>query len=219
MGEDYLARTSSAYGGSAKRFSELVGTAISSDFETTEDQAALAAFVTAIPDYGEHDIVLDAGCGTGRVARLLADSGLSSVRGIDIAAGMIDEARAAHEDIPFEVAPLTTLPFGDVSVAVVVYWYSIITTPPEYLADIWAELDRVLTPTGRVLVSFQAGGGESELRTNAYGTETDLTLYRHDPAFVSSTLKSAGFAIDSLTRRPPQLEHETTDQAIITCHR
>ena len=216
MGEGYLESTSKAYGASAARFAEVVGVSITGEFETAEDKAALANFADHIPNGG---LVVDAGCGPGRIARFLADHGGRDVRGFDIAPGMIDVARTAHPDLRFECAPLTAFPVEDRSAAAVVYWYSIITTPPAQLSAIWAELDRVLTPTGRVLVSFQAGGGESELRTNAYGTETDLTLYRHDPAFVSSTLKSAGFAIDSLTRRPPQLEHETTDQAIITCHR
>lgn len=216
MSEGYLDSTSRAYGSSSARFVELVGVAIGNDFETAEDQAALAAFAVRIPDDG---LAIDAGCGPGRVARFLADQGIRNVRGVDIAPGMIDEARSAHRDIRFDVAPLTSMPVEDDSVAAVIYWYSIITTPPQFLDGIWTELNRVLTAEGRALVSFQAGTGETEVRENAYGTAIDLALYRHDPDHVAQTLTDAGFTIESLTQRPPQLEHEQTTQAILTCHR
>lgn len=216
MDEDYLGRTRSAYGGSASRFADLVGVAIGDEFETVGDQAVLAAFVATAPEGG---LVVDAGCGPGRVARFLADREVRNVLGIDIAPGMIDEARAAHPDLRFEVAPLTAIPVQDATADAVVYWYSIITTPPAQLHTIWTELNRVLNDQGRALISFQAGSGEADPRPNAYGTTTDLTLYQHDPSLVSETLTSAGFTVESSDRRRPQLEHETTDQAILTCRR
>ena len=91
--------------------------------------------------------MLDVGCGPGRITRFLADAGVA-VQGVDLAPGMVRAARSAHPDLTFDVADLNHLPFDDGSMAGVVYWYSIITTPPERLDGIWAELDGCLTTAG-----------------------------------------------------------------------
>lgn len=121
--DDHVERTRAAYGNSARQFAASVGTAISADFEAPIDQALLHTFAEIVRAPGGS--VVDAGCGTGRVARFLADRGLD-VTGIDVAPGMIDEARAAHPDIGFVVAPLHRLPFADGSVGGIAYWYSVI---------------------------------------------------------------------------------------------
>ena len=58
--------------------------------------------------------VLEIGIGTGRIARPLADSGVSMV-GIDLARGMIARLRARHRELPVAIAGATRLPFGPAS--------------------------------------------------------------------------------------------------------
>ncbi|HST47578.1 class I SAM-dependent methyltransferase [Jatrophihabitans sp.] len=53
--------------------------------------------------------VLDAGCGTGRVAARLADLGYRTL-GVDVDASMLAEARRARPDLPWLAADLATLP-------------------------------------------------------------------------------------------------------------
>lgn len=212
MPRDHVAATRGAYSNSAHQFASAVGTTVSPDFEAPIDLAILTTFVELAR--GSSSVVVDAGCGTGRVAHYLSDGGLD-VLGVDVAPGMVDEARRAHPDIAFEVAELTSLPCEPASVAAIVYWYSIITTPPDALDDIWSELDRTLAPGGVVLVAFQCGAGEQIHRPNAYGTHTDLTLFRHDPDHVRSGLESVGLRVHTIAQRGPRFDHEFSGQAFI----
>ena len=201
------------YGASAGRYFELVGSALSDEVETSADLELLTRFVRAARATG--DRALDAGCGTGRAGRLLADHGFDTV-GVDIADGMVEIADREHPDLNFIVAQLDRLPFARSRFSTVVCWYSIITTPPDEIIGAFGELHRVLIDGGVVLVAFQAGEGESVKRPNAYGTEVDLTLFRHSIGFIIDALHRSGFDIDSVTERPPEREHEDSPQAFIT---
>lgn len=212
MSGDHVAHTRTAYGDSAARFAESVGVTISSDFEAPVDQVVLATFSDLARSASGP--TLDAGCGTGRVARYLADRGLDVV-GVDVAPGMIETARAAHPDVGFDVAELTDLPYRAVSLNGVAYWYSIMTTPPESLVDVWNELGRTLAAGGAVVVAFPCGTGDRDERPKAFGTTTDLTLYRHDPDHVRAGLNAIGMDIHTLVQRRPWFEHETADQAFL----
>ena len=212
MSGDHVERTRTAYGESAARFAESVGVTISPDFEAPIDQAVLATFAEVARSASGP--VFDAGCGTGRIARYLADRQLDVV-GVDVAPGMVEAARAAHPDLTFEVAELTNLPAQAGSLAAIAYWYSIITTPPQALAGVWTELGRTQASGGAVLVAFQCGTGGRARRPNAFGTTTNLTLYRHDPEQVRSGLTAIGLRIHTFVRRRPWFEHETTDHALL----
>lgn len=56
---------------------------------------------------GPPGLVLDAGCGTGRVALALADRGYRTV-GVDVDPDMLDAARAKAPDLRWELADLAT---------------------------------------------------------------------------------------------------------------
>ena len=210
---DHVRRSQLAYGGSAERYLELVGSALSEAIETADDLALLRAVV----DSARHldGVAVDAGCGTGRVARLLADRGLTAV-GIDVAPRMVAIAASEHPDVPFAVGRLDALPIAPGCCSVVVCWYSIITTPPDGLGAIGGELRRALVEGGRALVAFQSGGGERVERPRAYGTDVDLTLHRHDADVVAAALRAAGLRIDDVTVRPAERAHEHGPQGFVT---
>lgn len=210
---DHVSRSRVVYDHSADLYVTAIGTAVSAEFEAPLDRAVLDAFAELVRARGA-GAVLDAGCGPGRVAAYLADRGLD-VRGVDIAAGMIAAARGAHPHLQFDEGLITDLPVSAVSLEAVVYWYSIITTPPAGLADVWHELRRVLRPGGLALVAFQAGDGESDERPDAYGSSVALTLYRHSVDAVIEALRDHGFDIRAEIRRQPELAHEGAPQAFI----
>ena len=85
----------------AERFAELA--------EAGEDVHGEAAFVTALVPPGAR--VLDAGCGTGRVAARLADLG-HEVVGVDVDEAMVGVARELRPDLHWAVSDLATLDLG-----------------------------------------------------------------------------------------------------------
>ena len=210
---DHLTTSRIVYDHSAGDYVAGVGTAVSPTFEAPLDRAVLDAFAESV---GSQDIgpVLDAGCGPGRVAAYLADRGLD-VCGVDISVEMIAAARTAHPHLRFDEGSLTSLPLPDQAVGAAVYWYSIITTPPSELAEVWRELRRVLRPGGHALVAFQAGAGEAVERPDAYGSSAVLTLYRHSVDDVTASLRDCGFEKRAEIVRRAELAHETTPQAFI----
>ena len=93
-GEDYARRY-------AERFRALA--------ERGEDTHGEAAFVAdLVPPPAR---VLDAGCGTGRVAVRLAELGYRVV-GVDVDAAMLDQARAAAPGLDWRLADLATFDLG-----------------------------------------------------------------------------------------------------------
>lgn len=214
---DHLASTRAVYDHAADQYVDAVGTTVSPRFEASLDRAVLDVFAESVRESGSRT-VLDAGCGPGRVAAYLAERGLDA-RGVDISAAMIEAALSAHPHLRFDEGRLTALPVPDGSLSGAVYWYSIITTPPDDLAPVWVELHRVLDGGGRALVAFQAGQGEALTRPDAYGSTSALTLYRHAVADVSASLRACGFDVRAQVQREPCFAHETTPQAFLLAER
>ena len=215
--EDHVAAARAVYDASADRYVEIIGTEISAATEAPVDRSMLTAFVDLVTT-GVSTRVADVGCGPGRVAAFLASHGLDVV-GLDVSTAMLAAARIAHPDIAFEEGRLDHLPIDDGSLAGVVCWYSIISTPPERLEDAFAELGRVVHPGGYLLVAFQAGNGEPVHRTDAYGTALALTNFRHRLRDVTARLEDAGLEVRATALREPEFDHEDTPQAFVIARR
>ena len=136
--------------------------------------------------------VADLGCGPGRVTAHLATLGLDAF-GVDLSPGMVAVARQAHPGLRFEVGTMAALDIPDASLAGAVAWYSIIHTPPERQAGIFAEFARVLRPGGWLLLAFQVGDEVVHLQ-HAYGHDIDLHTRRQSPERIRELLEQAGFA-------------------------
>ena len=102
-------------GGPATRWSELAGRASGPEYAARFTRLAAAGQDV----HGEADfcaallpapgLVLDAGCGTGRVAIRLAELGYRTV-GVDVDSSMLAEARRARPDLRWVAADLAALP-------------------------------------------------------------------------------------------------------------
>jgi SAM-dependent methyltransferase len=111
----------------------------------------------ALEEVGElltaRDAALDFGCGLGRLSQALAVH-FDSVTGVDVAASMIEGARARNafpEKVSYVVNTAATLPFDD---ATFDFGYSILVLqhiPPKVAAGYISELVRVLRPGGVVV--------------------------------------------------------------------
>ncbi|WP_354170845.1 class I SAM-dependent methyltransferase [Arthrobacter sp. UYEF36] len=184
-------------------------------FEAPTDRGMIEAFVQHVFE-GTARPVVDAGCGTGRMTRLLASLGVA-VSGIDLSAGMIAVARGTSPELSFEVADLSELPYADMQLGGVFAWYSMIHSLPGDLPRIFSEFFRVLAPGGHALLSFQVGEGHRHL-SRAYGHDVSMESHLFTPEVIAGLLAGAGFiVIAQLTRQARP--HETTPQAVLLAHR
>src|SRR5258706_15001265 len=70
---------------------------------------------------GASDRILDLGCGTGAVARVLRErlGGAASIVGVDPSPPMIEKARSIEPELDWRVADAIALPFADGSFGLV----------------------------------------------------------------------------------------------------
>nr|WP_042186266.1 class I SAM-dependent methyltransferase [Kibdelosporangium sp. MJ126-NF4] len=123
-------------------------------WSATYDDPANAAFAIDVPilerilDDLPVGTALDAACGTGRYAEILAERG-HRVIGVDSSPDMLDLARKRLPDSEFRVGELHDLPIGDVDL--IVCGLALTHTPD--LGPIFAEFARVLRPGGHLVVA------------------------------------------------------------------
>lgn len=102
--------------------------------------------------------VLDAGCGTGRVARELATRGVEVV-GVDVDPSMIDAARRRDPDLAWHVVDLADLDLGRVFDVVVMAGNVLVFTPVGTHAAVVDRCARHVAPAGVLVSGFQLGRG------------------------------------------------------------
>lgn len=102
---------------------------------------------------GPSDRILDLGCGTGIVARILRErlGGGARITGLDVNAQMIAKAKAIAPDIEWREGNATALPFADGSFEVVLA-QQVLQFVPDRAAAL-REIKRVLVPGGRLIAS------------------------------------------------------------------
>lgn len=164
--------------------------------------------------------ILDAGCGSGPLFAALRDRG-AIMSGIDVSAGMLEQARRLlGTAADLRVADLARpLPFPDGAFDDVVA--SLVL---HYLED-WeptlAELRRVLTPGGRLIVSVdhpsavylidRMSGGRTDYFTirprseewTMGGQTAELTFWDRPLHAMTDAFTAAGFRIDVISEPPP----------------
>ncbi|HEX3732990.1 MAG TPA: class I SAM-dependent methyltransferase [Mycobacteriales bacterium] len=145
----YFSATAEAYDAIAVRYADFAR----GDLDRLPlDRAMLGAFADSVRTAGD-GLVAELGCGPGHVTAHLRGLGLDAF-GVDLSPVMIDLARKAHPDLPFEVGSMDALDLTDGELDGIVSWYSIIHTPPEELPKYFTEFRRVLTSGGYLLLAF-----------------------------------------------------------------
>lgn len=188
-------------------------------FPGTEPEAPidLAVLDQLVALLGGSTQVLDAGCGTGRISRYLADRGCA-VRGLDISPGMLAMTRRDHPDIDTRVGSLTALPYDDASFDALVYWYSIIHLPDEALPRVFSEAARALRPGGLAVLAFQAGDEVRDVgeRLRPLGHDVQLYRYHRQLDVVLAVAAAHGlFPLVQVTREPFGDERDPQASAIL----
>lgn len=172
------------------------------------EHGLLATFADRVPS----GRVLEVGCGSGRITEHLHRLGLD-MTGTDLSPNMIEVARREFPHLSFRVESMESSNAADSSVAGIVAWYSIIHTPPTHLPAVFAELHRVLTPNGPLLLAFQSGNERVRLE-HVYGHSVSYDAYRLDPDVVAGMLVDASFEVDIRVQRAA-LGYEPTPQAFL----
>lgn len=210
--DDRLARVRFAYDVVAESYARLLPDA---SFEAPEDRGMIEAFATHVLE-GNARSVVDAGCGSGRMTRVLSSLGVDT-SGIDLSAAMIDVARRTCPELGFEVAELGNLPYADMQLGGVFAWYSIIHSAPHELPGVFAEFFRVLAPGGYTLISFQVGEGSRHI-SRAYGHDVSMVAELFGPAAVIHDLTRSGFKVVAQMSREPG-PREKSPQAVLLAQR
>lgn len=131
-----------------------------------------AAFVLAYDPRS----VLDAGCGTGRVALELARRGVEVV-GVDVDASMLATARRAAPSLPWVESDLASIDLGRDFDVVIMAGNVPLFTPPGTQAALVAGCARHVRPGGGLLVAgFQLGRGYSVEEYDAHASAAGLGL-------------------------------------------
>ncbi len=135
-GDDYAAKYAARFRALAQRGEDVHGEA---DFVTRLAPPPAA--------------VLDAGCGTGRIAIRLADLG-HAVVGVDVDPSMLDQARRDAPELVWRLADLSTLDLGRVFDVVLVTGNTIPLLEPGTLAPTAACLAEHLSRDGLLVGGF-----------------------------------------------------------------
>ena len=146
--------------------------------------------------------ILDVACGTGIVARVVADQvgGRVEITGIDLNESMIKVARRLRPDIDWRQGNVASMPFADESFDVVLCQAALPFFPDQVVA--LQEMRRVLCSGGRIAVQVpgampQAFGIACEILERVAGKEV-ANAWRssfafRDPSDVTSLFVRAGF--------------------------
>jgi ubiquinone/menaquinone biosynthesis C-methylase UbiE len=152
--------------------------------------------------------VADVGCGPGHVTGWLADQG-ARVVGMDISTRMISVARSRYRKAEFREGDLLSLPASDCEFGSAVALYSIIHLDPSETHLAFAELRRVLRPSGLLLVSFHVGRGVRHFE-EWWGKDVDLDFRFREVDDVAEALAGCGLEEEArLERRNYPQEIET----------
>lgn len=103
--------------------------------------------------------VLDAGCGTGRIARELARRGVDVV-GVDLDDGMLSTARRKGPTIAWHCADLVSIDLGRTFDVILLAGNVMIFLTPGSEGAVVANLGRHLAPDGRLIAGFSLRPGQ-----------------------------------------------------------
>ncbi len=127
----------------------------------------------------EHDLarsVLDAGCGTGRVAIELAARGFDVV-GVDLDPGMLEHARAKSPHLEWVAGDLGTIDLRRRFGAIVLAGNVMIFVAPGTEGDILMRLTAHLEPGGLLIAGFQLRGDRVDLASyDRFADDAGLAL-------------------------------------------
>lgn len=156
--------------------------------------------------------VYDIGCGPGHVARYLSERGVD-VTGLDLSPQMVEQAASLNPGQPFVVGDMANIDLNDNTLVAIVAFYSIIHILRPQVGGVLREFQRVLVPSGWLLLAFHKG---SEIRhfDSLWDVPVNLDFIFFEQEEMESWLKEVGFEIVESHQRPPYPEHEAPTERV-----
>lgn len=144
--------------------------------------------------------VLDAGCGTGRVAIELARHGIEVV-GVDVDPAMLDTARELAPELDWRLGDLATADLGDGYDVVVLAGNVLIFTPPGTEAAVVANVAGAVRRGGLVIAGFSLRPGGYDLaRFDADADAAGLTLDDRWSTWDQAPFAGGNYAVSTFRR-------------------
>jgi SAM-dependent methyltransferase len=135
--------------------------------------------------------VLDAGCGTGRVAIELARRGIDIV-GVDVDDSMLASARAKAPDLEWITADLVDVDLARTFDVVVMPGNVMIFLAPGTEPEVVANMARHVARDGRLIAGFQLGRGYELSQYDADCDAVDLELEARYATWEGGAWRSGG---------------------------
>ena len=148
----------------------------------------------------EPESVLDAGCGTGRVAIELADRGIETV-GVDLDANMLQQARVKAPDLEWIDGSVAEVSIGRNFDAVVTAGNVMIFVEPGTEAAVVANLAGHLASEGVLISGFQLDQGYGLDRYDADCASTGLVFVERYASWEGTPFMPGGSYAVSVHRR------------------
>ena len=154
--------------------------------------------------------ICDLGCGPGQIARYLNARGVE-VCGVDLSAGMVEQARRLNPGISFAQGDMLALDAADGAWGGIAAFYSLIHVPRPELGQAIGEMYRVLRPHGLALLAFHVGEETKHLE-DWFGEPVSVDFFFFRPEEIKERLLAAGFVIEDVIEREPYPDVEHPSQ-------
>jgi SAM-dependent methyltransferase len=152
--------------------------------------------------------VCDLGCGPGQVGAFLAARDVPTV-GLDLSAGMMEQARRHYPALTFTQGDMTSLPLLDETLTGIVCFYALIHIPRLQVPHVLREMRRVLGPGGALLLAVHGGLGTLHA-DEMLGQPADLDATLFSLPELTDLARHAGLdVVETHERAPYQVEHPT----------
>jgi SAM-dependent methyltransferase len=165
-------------------------------------------------------LVCDLGCGPGQIARYLRDRGVDAF-GLDLSAGMLAQARRLNPDIQFVQSSMLGLGLCNEALDGIAAFYSIIHIPRQLVPSALAEMQRVLKPSGLLLVTFHLGVEDTH-HDELFGHLVSLDVALFTSAEMGNYLRASGFRLEEVLEREPyspEIEYQSRRGYILASNR
>ena len=174
------------------------------------DQAVLLPWLDRLAP----GVAVDAACGTGRYAALLAARG-HRVHGFDTSPGMLARASAKVPGAHFAEAAMTAMPMADSSADLVVN--TLAMTHVGDLVPVFTEAARILRPGGHLVVSdvrgYYIGSDRTPLvEENLAGEVGFVPSWSHPTSSYLRAALPAGFLVRACEELPPDAGPQAYDE-------